>query len=149
MHFCQRDSSELIPTRKKSTSRLSNQFLNSLMRSSSVSKAMPPKWRFKGRVFKVEILEPPCNILQYVIPNLVHWTLPVSLHDRIGKSSRDAKVINKVDSVPFYNSIHSLNFTEMLVARYAKYTYFKANLYYSEGLLKMKFIRINFRGCPI
>ncbi|GFN97395.1 hypothetical protein PoB_002390100 [Plakobranchus ocellatus] len=28
MHFCQRDSSELIPTRKKSTSRLSNQFLN-------------------------------------------------------------------------------------------------------------------------
>ncbi|GFN92947.1 histone-lysine N-methyltransferase SETMAR [Plakobranchus ocellatus] len=43
-----RDSSELIPTRKKSTSRLSNQFLNSLMRSSSVSKAMPPKWRFKG-----------------------------------------------------------------------------------------------------
>ncbi|GFO39182.1 hypothetical protein PoB_006568700 [Plakobranchus ocellatus] len=47
-HFCQRDSSELIPTRKKSTSRLSNQFLNSLMRSSSVSKAMPPKWRFKG-----------------------------------------------------------------------------------------------------
>ncbi|GFO13690.1 histone-lysine N-methyltransferase SETMAR [Plakobranchus ocellatus] len=48
MHFCQRDSSELIPTRKKSTSRLSNQLLNSLMRSSSVSKAMPPKWRFKG-----------------------------------------------------------------------------------------------------
>ncbi|GFN78266.1 hypothetical protein PoB_000477200 [Plakobranchus ocellatus] len=48
MHFCQRDSSELIPTRKKSTSRLSNQFHNSLMRSSSVSKAMPPKWRFKG-----------------------------------------------------------------------------------------------------
>ncbi|GFN91422.1 histone-lysine N-methyltransferase SETMAR [Plakobranchus ocellatus] len=41
MHFCQRDSSELIPTRKKSTSRLSNQFLNSLMRSSSVSKVMP------------------------------------------------------------------------------------------------------------
>ncbi|GFN83861.1 hypothetical protein PoB_001036700 [Plakobranchus ocellatus] len=89
-----------------------------------------------GRIFKVEILEPPCNILQYVIPNLVNWTLPVSLHDRIGKSSRDAKAINKVDSVPFYNSIHSLNFTEMLVARNAKYTYFKANLDYSEGLLK-------------
>ncbi|GFN93653.1 hypothetical protein PoB_002015900 [Plakobranchus ocellatus] len=47
--FCQRDSIESIPTRKKSTSRLSNRFLNSLMRSSSVSKAMPPKWRFKGQ----------------------------------------------------------------------------------------------------
>ncbi|GFN83849.1 hypothetical protein PoB_001035500 [Plakobranchus ocellatus] len=89
-----------------------------------------------GRIFKLEILEPPCNILQFVIPNLVNWTLSVTLHDRMDKNVREACVINEVDNVPFYNNIHFLNFTEMHPMRDAKYIYVMANLDYSEGLSK-------------
>ena len=89
-----------------------------------------------GRVFKVEMLKPPCNLLRYVAPNLVNWSLPVSFYENVSK--KDSWAISKVDSVRFLASIHRTNFTEMIEEKGAKYTYFKANLDYSDGLRKSK-----------
>ncbi|GFR96788.1 hypothetical protein ElyMa_006307300 [Elysia marginata] len=89
-----------------------------------------------GRVFKVEMLKPPCDLLRYLTPNLVNWSLPVSFHRQIGKHG--SRAISKVDNVRFLADIHQINFTQMIEEEGAKYTYFKANLDYSSGLQKSK-----------
>ena len=82
------------------------------------------------------MLNPPCDLLRYVTPNLVDWSLPTSFHEIIGKGG--SRAINKVDNVPFLGTIHQTNFTEMIEEKRSKYIYFKANFDYSDGLQKSK-----------
>ncbi|RUS84454.1 hypothetical protein EGW08_007783 [Elysia chlorotica] len=78
------------------------------------------------------MLKPPCNILDYVVPNLVNWSLPVSFHEVVGKEN--SKVINLVDNVHFWATVKTTNFTQLMEEKGSKYTYMKANLDYSKGL---------------
>uniref|UniRef100_A0A0B7BA76 L-Fucosyltransferase n=1 Tax=Arion vulgaris TaxID=1028688 RepID=A0A0B7BA76_9EUPU len=83
------------------------------------------------RQFKAEILNPNCYLHQYIIPNLVNWSLSTSFHQSLDKIASDTKIVNLMNNKIIYNNIGNINFTELIGS--SKYVYFRANLDYSQG----------------
>ncbi|KAK7091745.1 uncharacterized protein [Littorina saxatilis] len=80
------------------------------------------------RRFGIRINDIPCPLREFLLPAEVPWDLPDSLDLK-----SDAKMYNRLGSVAFYNSMPSVNFSEIFTARV---TLFKANLDYFDLLKK-------------
>ncbi|KAK7094294.1 uncharacterized protein [Littorina saxatilis] len=78
------------------------------------------------RRFGIKIPDIPCPLREFLLPAEVPWDLPDSLD-----LQSDAKMYSRLDSVAFYKSMPSVNFSEVFTARVAL---FKANLDYFDLL---------------
>ncbi|XP_070177386.1 uncharacterized protein [Littorina saxatilis] len=81
-----------------------------------------------NRRFGIRILDIPCPLSEFLLPAEVPWDLPDSLDLK-----SDAKMYSRLDYGAFYNSMPSVNFSEVFTARVAL---FKANLDYFTLLKK-------------
>ena len=80
------------------------------------------------------MLTPPCDILHYVSPNRVSWSMPHSFHKDFAQNTGDFQIINMVDNETFYHNIWQMNFTRSMIKETVKYVYFQSNLDHIEGI---------------
>lgn len=79
-----------------------------------------------NRTFGIQILDNPCSLTEFLLPNGVNWVIPEHVDLKSG-----AQVYGKLQNRRFYNSTAVSDFEDIFTARVAL---FKANLDYFDNI---------------